>query len=130
MMPGPIVIIVEHARGEIRPAAYELMTLASMIRETNRAEIRAVGIKKIIQPDPLGQLIEENDNIDADDCVVDNRVIFSWDGVTQGNHLNPLELLKIQYVCCGFTPAGSRMSNQKPKYGNPKRKKQELNDNA
>ena len=38
----PIVIIVEHARGEIRPAAYELMTLANMIRETNRAEIRAV----------------------------------------------------------------------------------------
>jgi len=41
-MPGPIVIIVEHTRGEIRPAAYELMTLANMIRETNRAEIRAV----------------------------------------------------------------------------------------
>jgi len=41
-MRGPIVIIVEHARGEIRPAAYELMTLAKTIRETNRTEIRAV----------------------------------------------------------------------------------------
>lgn len=48
-MPGLIVIIVEHARGEIRPAAYELMTLAKMIQKTNRAEIRAVMLGDEIQ---------------------------------------------------------------------------------
>jgi hypothetical protein len=47
---------------------------------------KAVDIDKFLQPDPLGNLIEENDNIDTDDGVVDNREIFGWDGVTQGNH--------------------------------------------
>ena len=48
-MQGPIVIIVEHARGEIRPSAYELMTLAGKIRETTGAETRAVMLGKEIQ---------------------------------------------------------------------------------
>ncbi len=41
-MEGPIVIIVEHARGEIRPATYELVTLAEKIRQAHPAEIGAV----------------------------------------------------------------------------------------
>ena len=41
-MPGPIIIIVEHYRGEIKPSAYELMTLARRIRERTHAEITAV----------------------------------------------------------------------------------------
>jgi electron transfer flavoprotein alpha subunit len=48
-MQGPIVIIVEHARGEIRPAAYELMALARKIREANGSEIRAVILGDDIQ---------------------------------------------------------------------------------
>lgn len=41
-MQGPIVIIIEHERGKIRPTAYELMSLAKAIRETSDSEIRAV----------------------------------------------------------------------------------------
>jgi len=41
-MSGPIIIIVEHAHGEIKPSAYELMTLAQRIRESIHAEIKAV----------------------------------------------------------------------------------------
>lgn len=48
-MPGPIIIIVEHDRGKIRPASYELMTLARMIRETGQAEIMAVMLGDDIQ---------------------------------------------------------------------------------
>jgi len=48
-MPHPIIIIVEHACGKIRPAAYELVTLARMIRETAGSEIRAVILGDNIQ---------------------------------------------------------------------------------
>lgn len=48
-MKGPIIIIIEHTRGEVRPAAYELITLAKMIQETNRAEIRAIMLGDDIQ---------------------------------------------------------------------------------
>ena len=41
-MPGPIIIIIEHDQGEIRPSAYELMSLAQRIREIEKAEIKAV----------------------------------------------------------------------------------------
>jgi electron transfer flavoprotein alpha subunit len=41
-MPGSIVIVVEHDHGEIRPSAYELMTLAIRIREIEKAEVSAV----------------------------------------------------------------------------------------
>ena len=49
MMPGPIIIILEHDRGEIRPSAYELMTLAQRIRKSSHAEIRAVILGDDIQ---------------------------------------------------------------------------------
>jgi len=45
----------------------------------------------------LNKLIEENDNIDPDDCVVDNRVIFSWDSVTQRNHFMRCNLWVIDF---------------------------------
>jgi hypothetical protein len=48
---------------------------------------QAVNIDKSIQPDRLGILVKENDNIDTDDGIVHNRVIFGWDGVSQRNHL-------------------------------------------
>jgi len=41
-MKGPIVIILEHDRREIKPSAYELMTLARIIRESIHAENNAV----------------------------------------------------------------------------------------
>ena len=47
---------------------------------------KTVDVDKFIQLRPQGQLIEENDNIDADYGVIDNRIIFRRDGVTQGNH--------------------------------------------
>ena len=34
----------------------------------------------------------QKENIDTDDCVVDHRVIFSWDGVAQGNHFSRCKL--------------------------------------
>lgn len=48
-MPGSIIIIVEHARGDILPAAYELLALARTIRETTGSEIRAVILGDDIQ---------------------------------------------------------------------------------
>ena len=48
-----------------------------------------VDIDKFIQPSRLGILIKKNDNIDTDDGIVHNRVIFSRDGVTQGDHFLP-----------------------------------------
>ena len=50
---------------------------------------KAVDIDKFIQPDRLGILIKENDNIDTDDGIVHNRVIFGRNGVTQGDHFLP-----------------------------------------
>jgi len=47
---------------------------------------KAVNIDKFLKPDPLYKLIEKNDNIDTDDRVIDNRVIFCWNSITQGNH--------------------------------------------
>jgi hypothetical protein len=47
---------------------------------------KAVNIDKFLQPNPLCKMIEKNDNIDTDDRVIDNRVIFSWNSITQGNH--------------------------------------------
>ena len=47
---------------------------------------KAVIIDKFIQSYPLGNLVEEKEDIDTDDGVVDNRIIFSWYGVAQGNH--------------------------------------------
>ena len=58
---------------------------------------KAVNIDKFLQPDPYNKLIEENDNIDPDDCVVDNRVIFSWDSVTQRNHFMRCNLWVIDF---------------------------------
>lgn len=49
VMQGPIVIVVEHDYGEIRPASYELVTLARKIRESNHAEIRGVILGENIQ---------------------------------------------------------------------------------
>jgi electron transfer flavoprotein alpha subunit len=48
-MPGPIIIIVEHDRGAIRPSAYELMSLAKKIQETEKAEIEAAILGDDIQ---------------------------------------------------------------------------------
>ena len=48
-MQGPIVIVVEHDHGEIRPSSYELMTLAQRIRESSHAEIRGVILGEKIQ---------------------------------------------------------------------------------
>lgn len=48
-MKGPIVIFVEHDRGEIRPSAYELMSLAIRIQEAEKAEIKAVILGNEIQ---------------------------------------------------------------------------------
>jgi len=53
---------------------------------------KAVNIDKFLQPDPLSNLIEENDDIDTDDGVVDNRIIFSWYGVAQGNHFTSCKI--------------------------------------
>jgi len=47
---------------------------------------KAVDIGKLLHPDLLRKLIKENDNIDNDDGVVDNRVIFSRYSVAQGDH--------------------------------------------
>jgi hypothetical protein len=60
----------------------------------------------------LNKLIEKNDNIDPDDCVVDNRVIFSWDGVAQGNHFTRCKLWAIGFVAfLSLTlPAGNQFS--------------------
>ncbi|MCG6911081.1 MAG: electron transfer flavoprotein subunit alpha/FixB family protein [Deltaproteobacteria bacterium] len=41
-MKGPITIIVEHVRGVVRPAAYELVTLAGKMQSACRVDIRAV----------------------------------------------------------------------------------------
>ena len=48
-MPGPIIILVEHDRGKIRPASYELVTLAQKIRESDRAGMMAVMLGENIQ---------------------------------------------------------------------------------
>ena len=53
---------------------------------------KAINIDKFLQSDPLSNLIEENDDIDTDDGVVDNRIIFSWYGVAQGNHFTSCKI--------------------------------------
>ena len=77
---------------------------------------KAVNIDKFLQPDPLSNLIEENEDIDTDDGVVDNRIIFSWYGVAQGNHFTSRKSattsgtggMRMAPGRAGATPAGGR----------------------
>jgi hypothetical protein len=53
---------------------------------------KAVDVDKFLHPDLVRKLIKKNDNIENDDGVVDNRVIFSWYGIAQGDHCTRCKL--------------------------------------
>ena len=82
-MPEPSM---EKHKGKKRKNLLESCKISADLGNGIAGRDETIDVDKSLQTDLLSELVKENDNIESDDGDVDNRVIFSWYGIAQGDH--------------------------------------------